>query len=114
MTLQTNTMTDSNDNKRFDVKACVGHIAIALVVGAFIAHFTDAKLLAAAFWVSAPMYFNRSLAIYENPTFNGHNKPLSTEIPSFTKNSGAAKYWVSRFAMTVALMAAGFACQTYL
>lgn len=107
-------MKTQPEYSRFDVRAFAGHIAIALLVGGVIAYFTDARWLAAACWVSAAMYFNGSLAVHEDALPGGFDNPNGDDTPAFTNGFGATKYWLSTFAITGGLLAAGFACQTYL
>jgi len=102
-----------NDKPAFDWTAFVGHIAIALTIGGVIAYFTDAKWLAASFWVSAAMYINGSLAVYEDALPGGFDNPDGGDMPPFTQGFGAAKFWLSFLAATIALATAGFAIQSY-
>ena len=102
------------DDSRFDRKALVLHVAVALTVGGAIAFFTDAKWLAASFWVSAAMFINGSIATVEDARPGGFNNPDGTETTYFAKGSGATKYALSSLAIFVALLLAGFAAQTQL
>jgi len=102
------------DKPAFSLKALVGHIAIALTIGGVVAYFTDTKWLAASFWVSAAMYINGSLAVYEDLLPGGFENPDGAYTSPQTQGAGAAKYWLSSLAVTVALAAVGFAIQSYL
>ena len=101
------------EKSAFDWRAFVGHVAVALAIGGIIAYFTDAKWLAASFWVSAAMYLNGSLAVHEDVLPGGFDNPDGENTPAFTKGVGAARFWVSSLAVTIALAAVGFAIQTY-
>ncbi len=100
------------DQSRFDSKALAVHIAISLLVGGAIAYFTDARWLAASFWVSAAMFINGSLATVEDAGSGGFNNPDGTDTPDFAKGSGATKYALSSLAIFVSLVVAGFVVQT--
>ncbi len=100
------------DESRFDPKALAAHIAIALLVGGVIANFTDAKWLAASFWVSAAMFINGSLATVEDARPGGFNNSDGTDTPDLAKGWGATKYALSSFAIFVGLVVAGFVFQT--
>ena len=100
------------DNRRFDPKSFAAHIAIALLVGGAIAYFTDAKWLAASFWVSAAMFINGSLANVEDARPGGFNNPDGTDTPDFAKGWGATRYALSSLAIFAGLVIAGFVVQT--
>ncbi len=102
------------DGSRFDRKALVLHIAVAATVGGAIAFFTDAKWLAASFWVSAAMFINGSIATVEDARPGGFNNPDGTDTPDLAKGRGATKYALSSLASFVALVLAGFVAQTQL
>lgn len=97
---------------RFDRKALAAHIVVALLVGGAIAYFTDAKWLAASFWVSAAMFINGSIASVEDARPGGFNNPDGTDTPDFAKGWGATKYAISSLAIFAGLVAAGFIVQT--
>ena len=101
------------EKSAFDWKAFTVHIAVAIVVGGVIAYFTDAKWLAASFWVSAAMYINGSLAVYEDALPGGFDNPNGDDTPAFTRGFGAARFWLSALAVALALATAGYAIQTY-
>lgn len=100
------------NQSRFDPKALAAHVAIALIVGAAISYFTDAKWLAASFWVSAAMFINGSLATVEDARPGGFNNPDGTDTPDIAKGWGATKYALSSLAIFAGLVAAGFVVQT--
>ncbi len=100
------------NESRFDPQALVAHIVIAALVGGAIAYFTDAKWLAAAFWVSAAMFINGSLATAEDARPGGFNNPDGTDTPDLAKGWGATKYALSSLAIFVSLIVAGFVAQT--
>jgi len=97
---------------RFDRKALAAHIVVALLVGGATAYFTDAKWLAASFWVSAAMFINGSIASVEDARPGGFNNPDGTDTPDFAKGWGATKYALSSLAIFAGLVAAGFIVQT--
>ncbi|HNP64664.1 MAG TPA: hypothetical protein PKH39_12080 [Woeseiaceae bacterium] len=97
---------------RFDPKALAAHVMIALFVGAAISYFTDAKWLAAFFWVSAAMFINGSLATVEDARPGGFNNSDGAETPDIAKGWGATKYGLSSLAIFAGLIAAGFAVQS--
>ena len=100
------------NQSRFDPKALAVHVTIALIVGAAISYFTDAKWLAASLWVSAAMFINGSLANVEDARPGGFNNPEGTDTPDIAKGWGATKYALSSLAIFAGLVAAGFAVQT--
>ena len=100
------------NERHFDTKAFAGHVAIAFAVGGAIAYFTDAKWLAASFWVSSAMFINGSIAYVEDGRPGGFDNPDGTDTPDFAKGWGATKYALSSFAIFAGLVAAGFVVQT--
>ena len=96
-----------------DKKALIWHIGISLIVGGVISYFTDAKWLAAAFWVSAAMYINGSIAYVEDGLPGGFDNPDGTDTPGYSKGWGASKFAVSSLAITVVLVGIGFFIQKY-
>lgn len=103
-------MTGSGQ-RNFDPKALAAHVAIALVVGAAIAYFSDAKWLAASFWVSAAMFINGSIATVEDARPGGFYNPDGTDTPDFARGWGATRYALTSVAIFVALLVAGFVVQ---
>jgi len=100
------------NDRYFDPKAFAAHVAIALTVGAAIAYFTDAKWLAASFWVSAAMYINGSLANIEDALPGGFDNPDGADTPELARGRGATKYALSSFAIFISLVVVGFILQT--
>tara|TARA_R110002049_G_scaffold272614_1_gene450204 strand:- start:743 stop:1057 length:315 start_codon:yes stop_codon:yes gene_type:complete len=101
------------NESRFDRKALTLHIAIALLIGGAISLFTDAKWLAASFWISAAMFINGSIATVEDARPGGFNNPDGAETPDIAKGWGATKYALSSLAIFAGLIAAGFIVQTH-
>ena len=89
------------------------HIGICIVIGGVIAYFTSAKWLAASFWVSAAMFINGSIAYVEDSQPGGFNNPDGTDTQDFAKGSGATKFAIKSFAITICLAAIGFLFQEY-
>ncbi len=100
-----------SNERDFDSRAFVAHVAIALTVGGAISYFSDAKWLAASFWVSAAMFINGSLANIEDARPGGFDNPDGTNTPDYAQGRGATKYALTSFAIFIALLAAGFVVQ---
>ena len=96
-----------------DKKALLVHIIICLVIGGIIAYFTSTKWIAAAFWISAALNINGSLAIYEDELPGGFNNPDGKNTSEITKGIGAFKFWFKEIAFALGLAAIGLLIQIY-
>jgi hypothetical protein len=94
-----------------NVRAASVHVAVCLAVGGLVAAFTPAKWLAAAFWVSAALYINGSLATVEDARPGGFDNPDGSATPSFAKGAGGTRYALQALAVTLGLAALGFYVQ---
>ena len=103
-----------SEHLRFDRRAFLAHVAIALIVGGMFSYFTNAKWIAASFWVSAALFINGSLAYVEDARPGGFDNPEGTETPEYVKGWGATKFALSSFAKFVGLIVAGLIAQKYL
>ncbi len=90
------------------------HVLICLVIGGLIAYFTSAKWLAAAFWVSASLYINGSIAYVEDGQPGGFDNPDGKDTPEYAKGLGASIFALKSLAVTLALASVGVLIQWYL
>lgn len=97
-----------------DWKSVAGHVFVAAAIGGLIAHFTDAKWIAACLFVSAAMFMNGSLLVYEDARPGGFDNPYRKETPAFVKGWAAVKYWAGSLGVTMALVGVGLVAQLYL
>ncbi len=96
-----------------DKKALLWHIVICLLVGGLISYFTSAKWLAAAYWVSAAMFINGSLAYVEDGVPGGFDNPDGDNTPDYAKGSGATIHALKSLTITIVLAAIGLIIQEY-
>ena len=92
------------------------HVTICLCVGGIVSYFSPARWLAASFWVSASLFFNGSLASYEDALPGGFDNPDGSNqtATATTSGLGALRFWLQSLAITTVLAAAGFAIQFWL
>ena len=96
-----------------DKKALLIHISTCMLSGGVISFFTSAKWLAASFWVSAALFINGSLAVYEDAIPGGFENPDGKNTPEFVKGIGAFKFWVREIAISAGLATVGLIIQKY-
>lgn len=94
-----------------NLRASAVHVAACLVVGGLVAAFTPAKWLAAAFWVSAALFFNGSMAAVEDAVPGGFDNPDGSATPSLAKGFGAIRFTLVSLAITAVLACLGFYVQ---
>ena len=88
-------------------RSTIIHITVCAVVGGILAEFTQVKWLAGAFWVSAAMFVNGSLAFAEDARPGGFDNPDGLNTSSFGKGWGATRFALWSVAVTAFLVAAG-------
>ncbi|CAN5237990.1 hypothetical protein BH24GEM2_BH24GEM2_18510 [soil metagenome] len=96
-----------------DKRAATIHVLICLAAGVAISFFVPVKWLAAAFWVSAVLFLNGSLAYYEDARPRGFENATGGSTPEFAKGIGAVAFWTKSIAVAAALGAAGYGIQVY-
>jgi len=90
------------------------HIVISLIIGGVVSYYSEAKWLAAAFWVSAAMYINGSIAYAEDARPGGFDNPDGKTPSNLTKGWGASKFALSSLGITIALVVIGYFFQVSL
>jgi hypothetical protein len=93
------------------IKSLLVHGGICAAIATPIAYFTDVKWLAAACFVSAALFLNGTVALYEDALPGGFDNPDGTETPAFAQGAGAIRFWLSSLAITATLAFIGLAAQ---
>jgi hypothetical protein len=70
--------------------------------------------VAASLWASAALFFNGTLAYFEDAQPDGFDNPSRTVPLPFARGASALKYWASSLGVCVALASAGVLAQLYL
>lgn len=84
------------------------HVTICVLIGGVIAAFTPVRWIAGAFWVSAAMYINGSLAVAEDALPGGFENPGGSEASPVVKRWPAT--WFAARSLAIFVVLAAFGC----